>query len=175
MINKENNKKWLTELSKEKLAELLLMHVRDLWSLDGLYFVGIEDKFSTEDSTEIDRGVWEVMGKLEARRLKETLEIKDDSIQSLVKLLTATSWLLDLDNVELLEEKNKVIVRNRSCRVQGTRLSKGRGEFPCKDVRVGFFKSFAKEFNPKIEVRCNICPPDKHPENLWCEWEFLFG
>jgi hypothetical protein len=33
-------------------------------------------------------------------------------------------------------------------------------------------KAFAKEFNPDIEVKCNVCPPDEHPDDLWCEWEF---
>ena len=51
-------------------------------------------------------------------------------------------------------------------------MENGLDEFECKPVRFGFLKSFAKEFNPNIEVICNVCPPDKHPEDLWCEWEF---
>ena len=26
--------------------------------------------------------------------------------------------------------------------------------------------------NPNIEVLCNVCPLDTHPDDLWCEWEF---
>jgi hypothetical protein len=49
---------------------------------------------------------------------------------------------------------------------------KGLDEFGCKPVRFGFLKAFAKEFNPDIVVNCNVCPPDEHPDDLWCEWEF---
>jgi hypothetical protein len=52
------------------------------------------------------------------------------------------------------------------------RLSKELGEFPCKKVRFGYLKTFAKTLNPNVEVNCLICPPDKHPKEAWCKWEF---
>jgi hypothetical protein len=79
---------------------------------------------------------------------------------------------LDLENKEITEEKDRILFRNTDCRVQNTRLRKGLAEFPCKNVRWGYLKTFAKEINENIEVECNVCPPDKHKENLWCEWEF---
>ena len=79
---------------------------------------------------------------------------------------------MDLEDKEIKIEKNRAIIRNVKCRVQNTRLKKGLSEFGCKPVRWGFLQSFVKEFNPDIEVLCNVCPPDKHPESLWCEWEF---
>jgi hypothetical protein len=27
------------------------------------------------------------------------------------------------------------------------------------------------ELNPNIKFNCTVCPPDKHPDDLWCEWE----
>ncbi len=149
------------------------MHLRDMWAVDGLYYLGIEEKFSTEAATEIDRGVWKVMGKIEARRIKKLFEINGDDIESMIKALRYSGWALDLEDKEIVVEKNRAIVRNIKCRVQNTRISKGLSEFGCKPVRHGFLQSFAKEFNPKIEVNCNVCPPDKHPEDLWCEWEFI--
>ena len=26
--------------------------------------------------------------------------------------------------------------------------------------------------DPRIETRCVACPPDPHPEEYWCAWEF---
>jgi hypothetical protein len=26
--------------------------------------------------------------------------------------------------------------------------------------------------DPRIETRCICCPPDRHPEDVWCAWEF---
>lgn len=150
------------------------MHLRDMWAVDGFYYLFIEEKYGTEVATEIDRKVWEVMGKIEARKIKELFDIKKNDIPSLMKALNYSGWSMDLDDKELLIEKDKGIIRNIKCRVQNTRLKKGLIEFGCKPVRHGFLKSFAKEFNPDIEVICNVCPPDDHPDDLWCEWIFQY-
>jgi len=164
--------KHLTVLPKEQLAEFLFLHLRNLWTVDGLYFLGIEEAYGTEVATRIDAHVWEVMGKIEARKLKEFLKITADDIPSMMKALQYTTWALDLEDKEITVKKNRAVIRNVRCRVQNTRREKGLGEFVCKPVRFGFLKAFAKEFNPTIVVKCNVCPPDKHPKDLWCEWEF---
>ncbi|MEE9150924.1 MAG: DUF6125 family protein [Thermoplasmata archaeon] len=169
---REEDKKLLKEMQKEGLIDILLMQIRNLWTVDGLYFIGIEERFGTEGATEIDTKAWEVMGKIEARRLKETLGIKGEDIPTLIEALRLTSWSLDLEDKKILVEENRALFRNTSCRVQKTRLKKGLKEFPCKNVRGGYLSNFAKEFNENIVVECNVCPPDEHPENLWCEWEF---
>jgi len=115
------------------------------------------------------------MGKIEARRIKEFLEITISDISSFMKALSYSGWSLDLEDKEIILEEKKAIIRNVKCRVQNTRIQKGLEEFGCKAVRFGFLKAFAKELNPNIVVNCKVCPPDKHPTNLWCEWEFTFS
>ena len=162
----------LMEMPKEKLVDLMFMHIRNLWAVDGLYFLGIEERFGTEGATEIDGKAWEVMGKIEARRIKKTLTIEGDDIASFMQALEASSWALDLEDREIELEKNRAVIRNTNCRTQKTRLKKGLDEFPCKTVRGDYLKAFAKEFNRDISVECNVCPPGEHTENLWCEWKF---
>jgi hypothetical protein len=169
---RETDRQMLMNLGSEKLLDLFFLQMRNLWAVDGLYFLGIEGKFDTESATEIDKNVWEIMGKIEARRIKETFKIEGHDLSDLVAALKLTSWSLDLENKEIIEEESRVLFRNTECRVQNTRLKKGLSEFPCKNVRWGYLKTFAKEINGNIEVECNVCPPNKHPENLWCEWEF---
>lgn len=171
-MGREKDKKLLSKIPKQKIDDFIFLHLRNLWAVDGLYFLGIEEKFGTETATEIDQKVWEVMGKVEARKLKEFLEIKGNDIPSMINALQYSSWALDLEDKEVIVEKERAVIRNVKCRVQNTRISKGLSEFGCKPVRLGFLKAFAKEFNPNIEVKCNVCPPDKHPDDLWCEWEF---
>jgi len=143
-----------------------------MWAVDGLYYLGIEELWGTEAATEIDRKVWEVMGKIEARRIKKLFDINGTDVKSMLEGLSYSGWALDLEDKEIIIENNKGIVRNTKCRVQNTRLSKGLTEFGCKPVRFGYLKAFAKEFNPEIKVYCNVCPPDEHSDDLWCEWEF---
>jgi len=171
-ISREKDKKLIEEIPEDKLADFVFMHLRDMWAVDGLYYLGIEERYGTGSATDIDEKVWEVMGKIEARKIKELFNIEGADIPSLMKALSYSGWALDLEDKEIIVEKDKGIIRNTACRVQNTRLSKGLSEFGCKPVRFGFLKSFAKEINPDIAVTCKVCPPDKHPEDLWCEWEF---
>jgi hypothetical protein len=173
-MKREEERKLLSEIPKDNLADFIFLHLRNLWIVDGLYYLGIEEEFGTEVATEIDRKVWEAMGKIEARKLKEFFCIKGNDIASMMKALQYSSWALDLEDKEVVVEEDRGIIRNIKCRVQNTRIKKGLDEFGCKPVRMGFLKAFAKEFNPSIVVNCNICPPDKHPDDLWCEWEFKF-
>ncbi len=169
---READREKLLEMPKEMLVELLFMQMRNLWTVDGLYFLGIEEQFGSENASEIDRKVWEVMGKIEARRLKEILGVKGDDIPTIMETLRATSWSLDLEDKQIIVKKDGGMFRNTNCRVQLARERIGLGEFPCRMVRWGYLKNFVKEFNEDVEVECNVCPPGDHPGNLWCEWEF---
>lgn len=173
-MSRETDIKLLHKLTREKLSEYVLLQLRNLWAVDGLYYLGIEELSGTETATKIDAYVWAVMGKIEARKLKEFLGITKNDIPSLMHALQYTSWALDLEDKEVIVEKDHAIIRNVRCRVQNTRRSKGLPEFGCKPVRLGFLQAFAKEFNPKVVVTCIICPPDNHPEDLWCHWEFTY-
>ena len=164
----------LSQIPKEKIPEFIFLHLRNLWAVDGLYYLGIEEAFGIKAATEIDRKVWEIMGKIEARKLKVFLDIKNDDIASMMNALLFSSWAMDLEDKQIIIKKDSAILRNVRCRVQNTRIAKGLPEFGCKPVRWGFLKAFAHEFNPNIVVNCTICPPDKHPNDLWCEWEFSY-
>ncbi len=163
----------LAKLPIEKLLDYFFLQVRNLWRVDGLYFLEIEKRFGTEAATEIDAKVWETMAAIEAKSLQRTFVVGENpDIPTTIKLLRLTSWALDqpFKTVEL--SLDKAVLSINRCRTQETRLSKGLTEFPCKKVRFGYLKNFAKTLNPKIEVNCLVCPPDKHPKNIWCQWEF---
>ena len=172
-MSREDDKKIISDIPTEKIPDFIFMHLRNMWSIDGLYFLGIEEKYGTKVATEIDKDVWKIMGKIEARRLKILFDIKDNNLSSLVECLKLSGWALDLEDKEIIKKDNRVIISNSVCRIQNTRIQKNLSEFPCKKVRWGFLKSFAKEINPNIEVVCKSCPPDKHDDNIWCEWEFI--
>ncbi len=163
----------LAKMSTERLLNYFFLQIRNLWRVDGLYFLGIEKKFGTEAATEIDAGVWEAMAAIEAKSLQRMFSVGENpDVPNIMRLLCLTSWALDqpFKTVEVSAEK-AVLSVNR-CRTQEARLGKGLGEFPCKRVRFGYLKNFAKTLNPSVEVICLVCPPDKHPESLWCSWEF---
>jgi hypothetical protein len=164
----------LAKMPTEKLIDLFFLQIRNLWRIDGLYFLGIEKRFGTEAATEIDAGVWEIMAQIEAKSLQKTLQVGENpDIRVIVDLLRKSSWALDQPFKTIMVSDNRAVLGVDRCRTQETRLSKGLSEFPCKKVRFGYLKNFAKTLNPKAEVNCLVCPPDKHPKESWCKWEFV--
>jgi hypothetical protein len=164
----------LGKLHKEKLCELFFQQVRNLWRIDGLYFLGIEERFNTDAATLIDADCWRTMGKLEARELKTLLGVKEPKIPALIETLKHTSWALYQTGKDTEVTEERAVFRVTDCRTQKTRIEKGLDEFPCRVVRLDYLKSFAEAFNPNIRVTCKVCPPDKHTEKCWCEWEFTY-
>jgi hypothetical protein len=168
----DEDKERLMQMEPEKLIKLLLLHVRDIWTEDGLYFLGIEDKFGTEPATEIDAGVWAVMGRVQAQRIRRALDIKDTSLTGLFETLKNTDWWLDMEEKEYNLEEDRLTITNRKCRVHEARKNKGLDEFNCKQVRFGMLKNFAKAINLDIKVDCLFCPKGPHPKDAWCSWQF---
>ncbi|MEM3457863.1 MAG: DUF6125 family protein [Candidatus Bathyarchaeia archaeon] len=172
-LGSREDREMLAKMSMEKLLDYFFLQIRNLWRVDGLYFLGIEKKFGTEAATEIDAGVWETMAAIEAKSLQKMFNVSENpGVPTVIDLLRKSSWALDqpFKTVEVSSKRATLSVDR--CRTQETRLSKGLSEFPCKKVRFGYLKNFAKTLNPNVEVNCIVCPPDKHPKNLWCKWEF---
>jgi len=163
----------LAKMPMKKFLDFLFLHVRNLWRVDGLYFLGIEKEFDTEAATEIDAGVWQIMAKIEAESLRRMFEVnKNADITTIMNLLQKSSWALDQPFKTIEISDNKAVLSIDRCRTQEARLKKGLGEFPCRKVRFDYLKNFARTLNSNAKVDCLVCPPDKHPPNLWCRWRF---
>jgi hypothetical protein len=170
----EEDRKTLAGMPMEKLLDYFFLQIRNIWRVDGLYFLGIEKKIGTEAATEIDAGVWESMAAIEAKSLQRMFKVEENpDLATIMKLLRKSSWALDqpFKTIEIGDKRATLSIDR--CRTQEARLSKGLREFPCRKVRFGYLKNFAKTLNPKVEVNCLVCPPDKHPKDLWCKWEFV--
>lgn len=172
-LGSAEDRKMLASIRKERLLDYLFLQVRNLWRVDGLYFLGIEKKLGTEAATEIDAGVWEAMAGIEAKGLQKMFKVEENpSVAKIIELLQMSSWALDQPFKTTQISNGHAVLGVDRCRTQETRLSKGLSEFPCKKVRFGYLRNFAKTLNMKVEVKCLACPPDKRPQNSWCKWEF---
>jgi hypothetical protein len=172
-LGSQEERKTLAEMPMEKLLDYFSLQIRNIWRVDGLYFLGIEKKFGTEAATEIDASVWESMAAIEAKSLQRMFKVQENpGIKTIIELLRKSSWALDqpFKTIEIGDKRATLSIDR--CRTQEARLSKSLHEFPCKKVRFGYLKNFAKTLNPEAEVNCLVCPPDKHPKDLWCKWEF---
>ena len=167
------DRKMLAEMPIEKLFDFFFLQIRNLWRVDGLYFLGIEKAFGTEAATEIDARAWQIMAQIEVKSLRKMFEVDENAdIPTIMNLLLRSSWALDQPFKTVKVSNKKAVLSIGRCRTQEARLKKGLGQFPCKKVRFAYLKNFAKTLNPNIDVNCLVCPPEKHPKNLWCKWEF---
>jgi len=167
------DRKMLEAMPNDELLDFLFLQVRNLWRVDGLYFLGIEKKSGTEAAADIDAAVWETMASIEARSLQKMFRISDNPIiPEIVDLLRKSSWALDQPFKSIEINNKRAVLWVKRCRTQETRLNKGLTEFPCKNVRYGYLKNFARTLNPEAKVNCLACPPGKHPKDSWCKWEF---
>lgn len=60
---------------------------RSYFALDGLWFVMIEDEFSFDKALEIDEKVWQVLPKIQARKVKEMLGLKGSGLPDFLQAI----------------------------------------------------------------------------------------
>jgi len=159
-----------SQITKEKLVELCS---RSSNTVDGLWFLAVEQKYGLDVALKMDEEVWQRLGQIHTRRLLKTFTIKEDSpIRTLVKLLEVDPiWVVFKHEIPVLTD-NKAIFRVTDCPAQVARVRDGKGEFPCEGVETAFFTSYAEAVDPRIRVTCLLCPPAAHPPQYWCEWQF---
>lgn len=162
------------KLSRAQLIELLKTYGRFALTLDGLWFLGVERVQGTEEAIRMDEEVWRQFGKSEGKVLKKFLSLNTVSeLEDICRVYLLTPVFGNLGaRAEIRRDKCYLTVTD--CHPQKARIKKSLGEFPCKKVGIAYFESLLSELNPKIKFDCVVCPPDEHPQDLWCEWEVSF-
>ena len=164
----------LQELSKEELIAIIIDDAKNWLAHDGLWFQAVEQKYGMETAIEVDRAAWEKFTVVEAQRIMIRLGIAPGGgIPALVECLKHRLYArLNLqESIEV--SASRAVFRMVDCRVQSARRRKGLADFPCKTVGLVEYAGFARTIDPRIETRCITCPPDAHPEEFWCAWEFV--
>lgn len=158
--------------SKEKLF-LWLQDASKLWlAHDGLWFQEVEKKFGIETAIELDKNAWEKFSPIEAKRIMERLKIeKNGGLSALAKALKGRLYTI-LNEDELILKENTLTYTMKNCRVQEARERKKLPLFPCKEVGIVEYKTFAKTIDERIQTKCIFCPPDEKREEGFCQWIF---
>ena len=74
----------MSEYSDETLKKYFK---RSYFAVDGLWFMKIEEEYDFDTALELDRRVWEILPKIQARKVRELLDIKGNGIEELFKAL----------------------------------------------------------------------------------------
>ena len=160
----------LDHLDREALYRFLNLQVRNLWRVDGLYFLGIEKRRGIDEATAVDAECWRYMGTSEARELRSLLGARPGP-EGALWLLRHTSWSLSHELKRFgLSPTGEAWFSVDACRTQLIRQDKGLDAHPCRLVREGYLRAFLAECDPGLELVVESCPPDRTRDDLWCRW-----
>lgn len=161
------------DLNKEQLRMLLQDAAKNWLAHDGLWFQAVENRFGMEAALEMDTRAWEKFTVIEAQRILKFLDTKPGGgIKTLIQALKFRLYA-HINVQEVLEaSETRCVFRMNNCRVQEARNRKGLPDFPCKSVGLVEYSGFARTIDARIQTRCLACPPDPHPPEFWCAWEF---
>jgi len=158
------------KLSKQQLIDYTEFMHKSFWNLQGNWMLNVNKRYGAEVAVKFDEMVFGRISEVQAMRLK-TLFNLGDTIQDFMKALALSTMWEPTGEWEYVEFDDKhVIARVNKCPMQLARLKLGIGELACKAAGLESMIRFAAPINPKLKASCIVCPPDKHPENIWCEW-----
>ncbi len=163
----------LESLTREDLLDYIEDLSKNWLAIDGTWFQAVEHEYGLDKAMDLDVKQWKRFTVIEAKRIMNRFKIpQNGGIPALIKALKYRVYA-NINKQEVLEVSDNIcIFRMNDCRVQSARKRRGLPDFPCKQVGIQEYGLFAKTIDPRIETKCIACPPDKHPENYWCAWEF---
>ena len=165
--------KRIEDLDREDLLLLLRVYAQSWLAHAGRWFLGVEEELGHEAARRFNNRAWERYAPVEARRLLEFLGRKPGGGLAALGDALALRQYSSINRQEILRpDRETLIFRMNECRVQSIRKRKGLADYACKPAGVIEFSGFAGAVDERIETRCLGCPPDEHPAEWWCAWEF---
>lgn len=162
----------LSKMRKDELEEYTSFLLWQYRLVDALWFLAVEDTFGLDAAVSLNEGIWGKIAAMAAKDIKGRFDVKGRGVPAIMEALSYFPWAI-ITGYEVVEKtENKALLRVSNCPPQEARLRHGRGEFPCKKMHSVVFVNFAKVFNEKVKLKCRYAPPDPHPKDVWCEWEF---
>jgi hypothetical protein len=160
-------------MGREELLRVVEMFAKNWLAHDGCWFLAAEERFGIETAVELDACSWARFAAVEARRIMTTFDIPPaGGLPALEKALGLRLYsFVNAQRVEWSEDRKRLRFFMDECRVQQARRRKGLPPFPCKQVGMVEFRTFAETIDTRISTTCLHCPPDA-PGDRYCGWEF---
>jgi hypothetical protein len=146
---------------------------RSMYTIDGLWFLSVEEEFGFEAAFELNQRVWSRCAPIHGRRMMKRLKLEGrPPLEALAALLLADPLMLVHKPQTPVMTENRMVFRAVECPIQVARIRDGRGVYNGKPGCSLFFKAYAHLIDPRIEVTCLSCAPNPDNPEFWCEWEF---
>jgi hypothetical protein len=155
--------------------DVIISDFARLWlAHDGLWFQAVENEYGLDAAIKLDGIAWSKFSPLEAKRILARIGKEPGGGLELLEEALGQRLYAALNKQRIVEKSpRKLVFEMSSCRVQDARHNKHLRSFPCKEVGIIEYSTFAKTIDPRIETRCLHCPPDPYNSEFWCLWEFI--
>lgn len=169
-MNKAQQERF-SQLSKEQLIDVIDMIQKNWWNLQNNYILHINTQYGEEAAVKADAICFPANAKVQMYRLQKMLKLKKDLSALMDAMVLSTIWTNCDYDLKIVDEKAfRITVTN--CYQQVRRLEDGLGELGCKPAGIAICEAAAEVIVPGVQVKCLACPPDPHPKDVWCDWEF---
>ena len=164
---------FLREKSREQLLKVLEAVSINWLVNDGVWFQSVENRHDIDVAKRCNDTCWSRFSPMEARRIKKIFAIPENcGLDGLKRALSLRLYAVINEQSFVDSDSQTLIFRMNACRVQNARKRKGLADYPCKSGGWVEYSSFARAIDPRIMTRCIACPPDAHPDEWFCSWEF---
>ena len=162
----------IDDLTREELLALVRNFAKNWLAHDGLWFQAVERSHDLEHAVELDVEAWRRFSPIEARRIKEFLRLPEQPGLEGLRAALEYRFYAVLNRQSSQLEDGVLRFTMNDCRVQSARKRRGLPDFPCKPVGLVEYGEFAIAIDERIRTRCITCPPEDHPDEYYCGWEF---
>jgi hypothetical protein len=161
----------LSGLSKEELLDYIDMLYKNWWNLQNNWMAYINREYGEEAAVKADGHCFGASARTQMYRLRKMFNLGKD-IDSMMKAQVLSTIWANGDYEIWKTGENKFRIKVTDCFQQVRRLEEGVGELACKPAGLAICLESIKVMNPAFRIECLVCPPDEHPDDVWCEWEF---
>jgi hypothetical protein len=161
----------LSKLSRQQLLDFIDTLQKNWWNLQNNWMAYMNREYGQEAAVKADGHCFGANAKVQVHRFKGMFGLKDD-LPSMMDALALSTIFANGEYEMRKVDETRFRLRVTNCFQQVRRVEEGLGELACKPAGMTICEAAAGVINPAIRVKCLVCPPDEHPADVWCEWEF---
>lgn len=134
----------------------LFLLERSFFTLDGLWMIKLEEMTNWDVALKIDSRVWDILLKIIIQRLKQYLDLRENSLENLLKILTFR-WSAEGWEFEVLTQSESYEIQIKKCPYNSAmdRNPNRHDKIPliCRDMCIPFYKEIVHTYNHLINLK----------------------
>jgi hypothetical protein len=158
-------------MAREDLKEYADFLMRQYRLVDAFWYIFLEEEQGAAAANHFNERVWSRIAGLAARDIVNRFNITQKGLDGFEQAIRYFPWTI-IVGYHIERKPDEVLISVPECPTQNARLSRGLGEYACKEMHKGEFVNFAATIDPAIHVRCVHAPLDPHPPDRICQWSF---